>query len=153
MIRSKSLFLAACTLFVAACGSTKSTPHTPSQSHALNAHGTWKSIGKLHGGNMEIAYDTGSLNVQADSILLRNRVVVRDMSKENFLNTPQYKTAVSEWEFSCAKRTYRVLQTHFFDTKKQLLAQHHYTPISTPAQPIQTNTPSQVLFDIACGKH
>lgn len=142
-------------LFLTACGTTQSSqsnPANPPVSQLLNAKGKWQSLGKISNGNMEVSYDTGSLHVTQGIIQIRSRTVVRDMEKENFINTPDYKTAVGEWEMVCAKQTYRLQSMSFFDVKRNVLAQHSYTHQQTPPMPIQPNSPAKALFDVACGK-
>ena len=71
---------------------------SPENKVVLDAQGSWRSVGKLHGGNMEVFYDTGSLQKQGNTVSLRSRLVVRDMDKEPYLDTPHFKIAVNEWQ-------------------------------------------------------
>ena len=78
---------------------------SPENKVVLDAQGSWRSVGKLHGGNMEVFYDTGSLQQQGNTVSLRSRLVVRDTDKEPYLDTPHFKIAVNEWQMNCRSPT------------------------------------------------
>lgn len=132
------LLLAACT----------STPKDPS----AKAIGSWREIGKIHQGNIAIAYDTGSLKKQGRTAGLRERKIVQKTEQENYLNLPEFKTAVSEWEFDCTKNTYRVKSSEFWDKSGKDITQQNYSAAQVPAMAVVKNTPSESLFNIACKK-
>lgn len=136
----KIIILSSISLLLAACASNSNTPET-------RAIGNWKTVGKIHSGNIEIAYDTGSITHHGKNTRLQDRKTVHDMSKENYLGTPSYKTAIAEWEFACSQRTHRIISARFWDNKGQLLAHQQYT--LSPMK-IVTNTPSEALFQAAC---
>ena len=123
---------------------------SPENKVVLDAQGSWRSVGKLHGGNMEVFYDTGSLQKQGNTVSLRSRLVVRDTDKEPYLDTPHFKIAVNEWQMNCRGNTVRVTSSHFFDSKKQLLAKHEYSAQDTAAVKPQPDTPAQSLWQAAC---
>ena len=123
---------------------------SPENKVVLDAQGSWRSVGKLHGGNMEVFYDTGSLQKQGNTVSLRSRLVVRDTDKEPYLETPHFKIAVNEWQMNCRGNTVRVTSSHFFDSKKQLLAKHEYSAQDTAAAKPQPDTPAQSLWQAAC---
>ncbi|XXQ68457.1 surface-adhesin E family protein [Neisseriaceae bacterium B1] len=132
-------------LLLAACASTPKDP-------SAKAMGSWKEIGKIHSNNMAVAYDTGSLKVAGNTVSLRERKIVQKVDQENYLDLPEFKTAVSEWEFDCVKRTYRIKNAEFWDKNGKALTQQQYSAGQVPAMAIVKNTPNERLFDIACGK-
>ena len=76
--------------------------------------------------------------------------MVRDTDKEPYLDTPHFKIAVNEWQMNCRGNTVRVTSSHFFDSKKQLLAKHEYGAQDTAAAKPQPDTPAQSLWQAAC---
>lgn len=139
----KKFTLTLTALWLAACASAPKEP-------SAQATGAWKDIGAIHQGNITIAYDTGSLNIQGNKATLRERKIVQQPKNENYLNLPEFKTAVGEWEFQCKQRTYRLIKMDFWDNHGKIIAQHNYLPGEVPAAAIVPNTPTEKLFAIAC---
>lgn len=131
-------------VFFASCTSLPQEP-------AAQAIGSWQEIGKIHHNNISIAYDTGSLKRHGNIVTLRHRQVVDNMDEENYIDLPEYKTAVSEWAFDCAKRTYRIQLAEFWDkTGKSLGKQVYSGSLNIRPAKIVRNTPSERLLQIAC---
>lgn len=141
----KKVLVVTTTLLLAACASAPKDP-------SAKALGVWQEIGKIHNNNMILAYDTGSLKVQGNTISLRERKIVQKTEQENYLNLPEFKTAVSEWEFDCVKRTYRIKNAEYWDKNGKNIAQQQYSANQVPAMAIVNNTPTEKLFQIACKK-
>ena len=98
-----------------------------SKNPAMKAQGSWKEIGKINEGNIDVSYDTGSLKRQGDTATLTDRKYVHKPSKENYRNTPEYKYAISQWAFQCDARNFRITQAQFFNDKGVSLAKHQYS--------------------------
>lgn len=139
-------FLVLCsTAILVACSSNGSF-----NKNSMAAQGHWQNINRIHNGNIEISYDTGSLKKQGNTVSIRDRKIVRDTDKETYHDTPNYKIAIGDWEFHCTQRTYRLVALQFWDNKKNEIAKHQFAPNEIPSMPIMQNTPTQALFDIAC---
>ena len=123
-----------------------SLPNEPS----AQAIGSWQSIGNIHNNNINVAYDSGSVKKSGAVASLRDRKIVDDMSKENYINLPEYKTAIAEWEFHCINKTYQIKKAEFWDKNGQSLGTQTYTGnlYVAPAS-IVNNTPTERLFKIA----
>lgn len=118
-----------------------------------STHQTWQELSKIHQNNINIAYDPHSIKVQGDTVSISDRKIVVDTKKENYLNTPPFKTAIGEWEFHCRNRTYRLTQIAFWDTKGQSQGKYTFTPSQTQPTHIIPNSPSEQLFNLACPNH
>lgn len=141
----KKLSVLATCLLLAACAST---PQDPS----AKAIGSWQEVGKINLHNIIVAYDTGSLKRQGNMVSVRERKIVQKVEQENYLNLPEFKTAVSEWELDCTKRTYRLKNAQFWDKNGKNIAQQQYSARQVPAMAIVKNTPAESLLQIACKK-
>lgn len=124
-----------------------SLPNSP----AAQAIGSWQDIGNIHNNNISIAYDTGSITRNGNTASLRDRKIVNDMGQENYINLPEYKTSVAEWEFHCRNRTYRIKQAEFWGKNGKTLGEQIYSgSLSVAPAKIVPNTPAERLFQIAC---
>ena len=142
----KHSFLAvAMLILLAACASDGG-----SKNHAMKAIGSWKEIGKINDGNIDVSYDTGSLKRQDNIATLTDRKYVHKPSKENYRNTPEYKYAISQWSFQCDSRHFRVTQAQFFNDKGASLAKHQYSASQTRYESALPDTPAASLLNIAC---
>ena len=138
---NKILILTATAVLLAACGSS----NLP-----VSAKGSWNSVGKIHNGEIEVSYDTGSIVRQGNVVRLTDRKVIRDQQKMAFPQTPAYKAAITEWEFHCINRTNRPLNTRFYDTNGHLLSEQTFNSRIAPPTAIVPNMPSTELFNRAC---
>lgn len=139
--------------FLVLCGIAILTACSSNGPHVKNlmaAQGHWQNINRIHNGNIEISYDSGSLKKQGNTVSIRDRKIVRDTNKETYYDTPNYKIAISDWEFHCTQQTYRLVALQFWDNKKNEIAKYQYTSNQIQPMPIMQNTPTQALFDIAC---
>lgn len=129
-------------ILLAACSSTPDTPDA-------RAIGQWQSIGNIKNNNIMVYYDTGSLKKQGSTAIVRDRKIVKNMDDENYLDLPRYKTAISEWEFHCTNRTYRLISAKYWDGRGEITAQHQYGNKIRPAA-IVAGSPTEILFHAAC---
>ena len=142
----KHSFLAvAMLILLAACASDGG-----SKNPAMKAIGSWKEIGKINDGNIDVSYDTGSLKRQGNTATLTDRKYVHKPSKENYRNTPEYKYAISQWAFQCDTRNFRITQAQFFNDKGASLAKHLYSGSQTRYESALHDTPAASLLNIAC---
>lgn len=141
----KYLFPAAALLILAACSSTQIPDNADTR-----AQGQWQSIGHISNNNIAVAYDTGSIKKQGNTATLRDRKIVKDMSEENYLDLPHYKTAIGEWEFHCANRSYRLKAARYWDGSGHAMMRHDYSIAQTPFAPIVAGSPTETLFKAAC---
>jgi len=121
MLKHSFLAVAALALLAACAGDGSS------KNPAMKAQGSWKEIGKINEGNIDVSYDTGSLKRQGDTATLTDRKYVHKPSKESYRNTPEYKYAISQWAFQCDARNFRITQAQFFNDKGVSLAKHQYS--------------------------
>ncbi|EEP66916.1 surface-adhesin E family protein [Kingella oralis] len=144
MLKHSFLAVAALALLAACAGDGSS------KNPAMKAQGSWKEIGKINEGNIDVSYDTGSLKRQGNTATLTDRKYVHKPSKESYRNTPEYKYAISQWMFQCDARTYRTTQTEFFNDKGKSLAKHQYSASQTRYETALPDTPAASLLNIAC---
>lgn len=133
-------------LVLAACGSSGS-------SHLKNVPtiaGTWHNLGSGNQGNLVVSYDSGSLRRNGDLAYLRDRKIVVNPDIERYVGTPRYKVAVSDWEFHCRNKSFRLTATQFFDERGSVLSQNRYTANPIPPMPISQGTIADKQFGIAC---
>lgn len=90
--------------------------------------------------------------MQGNTISLRERKIVNKPEQENYLDLPEFKTSVSEWEFHCNNRTYRLKSSKFWDKFGKEQTQQQYSISQVPPMAIVKNTPAERLFEIACNK-
>lgn len=128
---------------LAACSSTGSP-------EGAKAVGSWKTIGELNGGNVRVAYDTGSIKRKGDTAELRDRKIVDDPAKEGYAGLPAYKTAVGVWAFHCKNRTYRLVSLQLWDKDGKLLASHQFAASQIPPRAVVAGTPTEKQFAAAC---
>lgn len=147
----KNLPLIFSLLLLAACSTTAPKPKYSTQSEP-NTKGSWKTIGRIHEGNIEIAYDTQSIERVGDIAYVRDRKIVRDQKIEAYHTLPSYKTAIAKWAFYCNQHTFRLENVVFWDNQKQIIAQLTYAANNMRPMLIVRDTPTQTLFDIVCTK-
>lgn len=149
----KKLVLSSLVLLLAACASnTSSEKASMPDDLSAKALGIWKEVGNIHDNNITVFYDTGSLNAQGNIVNLRERKIVVKTEQENYLNLPEFKTVISEWAFDCVKRTYRVKNAHFWDSRGKVQGQQQYDAANVPAMAVVASSPSERLLNIACNK-
>lgn len=136
----------ALTLMLVACGGGAS----PDLKNVPSISVTWKNLGNLNQGNLIASYDAGSLRRKGDLAYLRDRKIVINPSLERFSGTPRYKVAVSDWEFHCRNRSFRLTAVQFLDEKGNIVSQERYTTNPIPPMPISSGTIAEKQFAVAC---
>lgn len=135
-------------LILAACGGGGSG--TPKIKNVPSIAGSWHNLGSSNQGNLVASYDTGSLRRNGDLAYLRDRKIVVNPEQERYVGTPRYKVAVSDWEFHCRNKSFRLTAVQFFDEKGKILSQERYTTNPIPPMPISRGTIAEKQFTIAC---
>ncbi|MDO5356171.1 MAG: hypothetical protein Q4E77_01585 [Conchiformibius sp.] len=141
----KTLPAFAAALLLAACAGTGTPSYT-----APPMSGTWKDIGFTKGNNIVVGYETGSIRKNGDIARLRDRKIVINPALEQYQDTPRYKIAVSDWEFHCKNRSYRLAGVQFLDERGVMIGQEHFSPTQIRPMPLNGNSIAQRQFDIAC---
>lgn len=129
-----------------ACPST----NTPNLKNVPHISGSWKNLGSLSQGNLVASYDTNSLRRNGDLAYLRDRKIVVNPEQERYVGTPRYKVAVSDWEFHCRNKNFRLTAVQFLDEKGNVLSQERYISQPIPPMPISGGTIAEKQFGIAC---
>lgn len=112
--------------------------------------GSWKSLGNISDNNIVVSYDVGSLKKSGHLAWLRDRKIVINPDRERYSNTPRYKVAISDWEFNCQNKSFRLTAVQFLDEKGHILSQERYTTNPIPPLPIQHATIADKQFGVVC---
>lgn len=135
--------LSACVAVLTACPSTN-LPNVP------HIAGSWKNLGSLNQGNLVASYDANSLRRNGDLAYLRDRKIVVNPEVERYAGTLRYKVAVSDWEFHCKNKNFRLTAVQFLDEKGKLLLQERYINQPIPPMPIASGTIAEKQFAVVC---
>ncbi|SSY70352.1 surface-adhesin E family protein [Alysiella crassa] len=135
------------TVLLAACGGGGGAPN---MKNVPSIAGSWKNLGSTSNGNLVASYDSGSIRRNGDLAYLRDRKIVVNPDQERYSGTPRYKVAVSDWEFHCRNRSFRLTAVQFFDEKGKILSQERYTTNPIPPMPIARGTIAEKQLGIAC---
>lgn len=141
----KTLPAFASALLLAACAGTGTPSYT-----APPMSGTWKDIGFTKGNNIVVGYETGSIRKNGDIARLRDRKIVINPALEQYQDTPRYKIAVSDWEFHCRNRSYRLAAVQFLDERGGLISQEQFSQTQIRHMPLSRNTIAEKQFNVAC---
>ena len=102
-------------------GSAGSKPASKPVTPIPNAQ--WHIIGVSPNGNILHEVDVLSIRREGGLTVFRDRKTIFNPRKENFLNTPQHKYSVNQWEVNCSARTFRLRTMALLDDGgRQLLA-------------------------------
>lgn len=112
--------------------------------------GTWQDIGAINQRNIVVAYEKGSIRRNGDIAYLRDRKIVVNPNEESYTDTPKYKIAVSDWEFHCKNRSYRLSSVKFLDEQGKLIGENHFSPTQIRHMPFNNGTIAEKQFNIAC---
>lgn len=123
---------------------------SPNLKNVPSIAGSWKNLGSINNGNMVASYDASSIRRNGDLAYLRDRKIVINPDQERYSGTPRYKVAVSDWEFHCRNRSFRLTAVQFFDEKGRILSQERYTANPIPPMPIARATIAEKQLGIAC---
>lgn len=146
MIRNSRLLPVAFTiLLLSACAGSNMPAYT-----APAMSGTWKDIGTIANNNIVVAYETGSVQRTGDQARLRDRKIVVNPAKEAYIGTPRYKVAVSDWEFHCKNRSYRIAVVRYLDESGKHLREDRFSATAIRHMPLTVGTIAEKQFKIAC---
>lgn len=141
LIFSTALLLCAC-----AGNSTQSAIK-----NAPKVAGSWQNLGSISNGNIIVSYDAGSLTKNGELVRMRDRKIVVNPNEERYVGTPRsYKVAVSDWEFNCRNRSYRLTAVQFLDERGNIVSQENYAKNPIPPMPISAGTIAEKQFNVAC---
>lgn len=135
-------------LILTACASSNST-----QSAIKNAPkvaGSWQNLGSISNGNIIVSYDASSLKKNKELVQMRDRKIVVNPNEERYIDTLRYKVAVSDWEFNCRNRSYRLTAVQFLDERGKIVSQENYAKNPIPPMPISAGTIAEKQFNVAC---
>ena len=114
--------------------------------------GDWESIGTISNGNIKVTLDKNSIKKNGVLATFRDKKVVSKMSEESFSNTPNYKTAIGEWEVHCTNKTYRLTALQLLDERGQTISNQKYTAVSVRPMSVMNGTIIEKQFETVCGK-
>ena len=135
MLKHSFLAVAALALLAACAGDGSS------KNPAMKAQGSWKEIGKINEGNIDVSYDTGSLKRQGNTATLTDRKYVHKPSKESYRNTPEYKYAISQWMFQCMLVLTALRKPSFLMTKANRSPNINIPPAKRATKPLCPTPP------------
>lgn len=135
-------------LLLAACTSNTLSPMPTYTAPPMS--GTWKDLGTINHNNIVVAYDMGSIRKNGDTAQLRDRKIIVNPAQESYVNTPPYKIAVSDWEFHCKNRSYRLAAVQFLDDHGSLIKRESYTPTEIRPMPLNQGTIAEKQFNVVC---
>lgn len=135
-------------LLLTACASNNLSPMPTYTAPPMS--GTWKDLGTINHNNIVVAYDTGSIRKNGDTAQLRDRKIIVNPAQEAYADTPPYKIAVSDWEFHCKNRSYRLASVQFLDDRGALIKRESYTPTEIRPMPLNQGTIAEKQFNVVC---
>lgn len=118
--------------------------------NAPKVAGSWQNLGSISNGNIIVSYDAGSLKKNKELVQMRDRKIVVNPNEERYTGTPRYKVAVSDWEFNCRNRSYRLIAVQFLDERGNIVSQESYAKNPIPPMPISAGTIAEKQFNVAC---
>ena len=135
--------IALCTAVLAlgACATNNTTPP-----------GQWQDIGLSVDGNVRHSLDKASIVRQGNRVTFRDLKTVQDTSRQQYANTPAFKTAAGTWEIDCAQKTQRLRALTLTDAQGKVLGEYRYPGAELKPMPIHDSQVAAKQYERVCGK-
>ena len=153
------IFLAAASLLLAACatqprpGSTKPVrPGTPKPLPApvTVPNAEWQIIGVSPNGNILHEVDVLSIRREGALTVFRDRKTIFNPRKENFLNTPQHKYSLNQWEVNCTAKTFRLRSMALLDDGGRQLLSRSFSEAEIKPMPVVKQSAAFQQVEFVC---
>lgn len=151
VLAAASLLLAACATAPRPGSTTPAKPDIrPGKQGLVIPNAEWQIIGVSPNGNILHEVDVLSIHQEGSLTVFRDRKTIFNPRKENFLNTPQHKYSLNQWEVSCAAKTFRLRNMALLDENGRQLLSRSFSDSEIKPMPVVKQSAAFQQVEFVC---
>ena len=114
------------------------------------ANAEWVILGVSPNGNILHEIDKLSIRRKGTLTLFRDRKTIFNPRKENFLNTPQHKYSLNQWEVNCTAKTFRLRSMALLDDGGRQLLSRSFSEAEIKPMPVVKQSAAFQQVEFVC---
>ena len=152
------IYVVLASLVLAACTTQPRLPTVPvkpvkpqpSKPLPVVPNAEWQIIGVSPSGNILHEVDVLSIHREGSLTVFRDRKTIFNPRKENFLNTPQHKYSLNQWEVNCSNRTFRLRNMLLLDENGRQLLSRSFSESEIKPMPVVKQSAAFQQVEFVC---
>ncbi|WP_434779762.1 surface-adhesin E family protein [Neisseria sp. Ec49-e6-T10] len=134
------------TLLLAGCPSVNSPLNTANQG------ASWVNIGVSTNNNILHELDKASIKKNGNIVTFKDRKTIDNLSKEHFVNVPEYKTSINTWQVNCSNRTFSLVDTQLFNKQGNSVYSYNYDATKRTFMKVSPGSAVEKQYNYVCNK-